>query len=99
MSGCSMPARAADESARFHVIAGCRPGFREEPPEADLQLAKGCQVAQQTDRFPAFVLHEDLKVVLQVLSHSGEVEARRDAETGEAVGRRRCRRAAAPGAS
>ncbi len=77
---------AADKTARFELVAGADPGAAEQPLGADLRLVPPLQRRVERHRLFALVLQVHLQMVLQILTHAGEIVDHRDIELPEQLG-------------
>src|SRR5262249_54086332 len=80
------PGTAADEAAGLEMIGGGDAVMAQEPAQAGEQLADSAIVTVDGHGLPAAVLDHDIRVVVQIGAHRGQVAVYLNAERAQIVG-------------
>ena len=81
--GVALAGATADEAAGLEVIGRPQAVLAQHPAQADQRLAVGRHLRIQRDRLGAGDLKVEFQVVLQILTHSGELPNDADAVAGQ----------------
>ena len=73
------------ERTGLEVVGAAEPVPEQQPAQADTGLAQGVQPAVQGDGFEAPILAIDFQVILQVLTHAGQLVPQRHPGIGQYV--------------